>query len=1112
MQLPATILKWLQNLLKLIIPASPADKQASQPGEAIQIVQKLPRKPDPPTPALPPYTGLKSYLIDRRDWLRHHPYLAGFCVLVISVIFVGEAQTTPWWVSLYQWANLWWTRLWQNSPLGVSLVIIALVLFLLGLDWLRQLDDWVRRLWQWAKAHPQISTTLAVILLVIVFYIVSNANTWAFTSVEVWSEKELGLTGEEIAVEFRGNLNAIGTTSFEALTLSAPNPPAAVTNAKSAVKPLSLADCPQIMLGPKSFVALSNRPPIALPRLSRAQADNGTAGQISLGTALGKFDLPLSGLLRLIFSYTAPNYRELSAQIVPASRTSEPGAIRVIVTALDGNRWTVEGARDNLPQLVNFLAHRIALDWKAARTGQATDQVESADLALTLGNQTFAAADFKAALAYYHLAESFRPDSAMTEVMLGLTQYRLSLAAASKEEVNALQDKTRHSFNQVATLEPNNADLYPYLACVSQALDGNQDLAQQKIEAFNVSLSPNNPDAKQERVIALDKKPLLGPGRRLSVLLRDADFDLYYISDKTAPFALNLPYAGPFDQVKFQALTAEAPRQVFAVANGAYYLTPDGLVNFLRTGDPLQVIPVIDTRNLQFTLAPSGKLALSAERSTAPDLTPNNTGGIRQLFAEGELLFLVDRFGRILRLRVLETGTGGLDVSLEAFTPADARQIFLDTNALYVLKEDGTLWRISDPRQSDLQTARQLVTDTDNREITAREGSVYILRANGNIWRYLDSEGKEGDLLKRIDGGVETSQIFIAAQGLFVLKNNGAVWLIRNPQNPAQSDIQQLAMPAANRVNINVTGPNLIALERDEKNGVVVNFYQIPAENAAVNVVQQMVQAPPPEPPTVIPTSTPTPAPPMPTPTVTPTDTPTATPPPTALPTLPAVAATPTPAAPQKINQRPIDNADEVLAAVGADPSAWFWLDRTEVTNRQYQACMDAGVCAENATSYADLFYRADHPVVGVNWPQAQKYCEWVGGSLPTVSQWRAAASPDGRVYPWGDAGPSCQVAVISDACDAETPGTRPVGSKPSGASPFGALDMIGNVWEWTATMGDKNDARLTLGGAWSNPDGTPQGGFDAFNPANAVSQGEKQQTNNLGFRCARVYTPTTAQ
>jgi formylglycine-generating enzyme required for sulfatase activity len=144
--------------------------------------------------------------------------------------------------------------------------------------------------------------------------------------------------------------------------------------------------------------------------------------------------------------------------------------------------------------------------------------------------------------------------------------------------------------------------------------------------------------------------------------------------------------------------------------------------------------------------------------------------------------------------------------------------------------------------------------------------------------------------------------------------------------------------------------------------------------------------------------------------------------------------------------------------------------------------------------------------VVGVDWAQAQDYCQWVGGNLPTVSQWRAAASPDGRVYPWGDTGPTCEVAVINDACDTEEPGTRPVGSKPEGASPFGVLDLVGNVWEWTTTLGNKDDARVTLGGSWSNPDRTPQGGFEAFNPANTLSQDEPLQASNLGFRCVRVY------
>ena len=1116
-QLFATVIRWIQNLLNFIVPSDVANKPGESSDTSILVVHKLPRKAGTATNEAAPRLDrfFISFLADRWDWLRRHIWLVGSCVIIISVIFYGEAQPTPWWSSLFQQVNLWWTQLWQDHPLGISLIGIALLLFLFGLDWLRQLDNWLLRLWQWAKGHPQISTTIGVILLVIIFYIISNANTWAFTSVEVWSEQELGLKSEEIAVQFRGNLNAIGTTSVEVLTLSAPSPPAAVTKAKSTLRPLSLEDCPQIMIGPKSFVALGGRSPISLPRLSRAQADNGTAGQISLGTTLGKFDLPLSGLVRLIFSVTAPNYRELSAQIVPASRTSEAGAIRLIVTALDGSRWTVEGSRDNLPQLINFLAQRIALDWKAERTGQATDQVESADLALTLGNQAFAAGDYKAALAYYRLAETFRPDSASIEVMLGLTQLQMSKTATTDADAQIWRDKTARAFNQATALDPNNADLFPYLACFYQQL-GQAEPARQKIEAFNATLGPDSPDAKQERITELDKKPAQGPGRRLSVFQHETGFDLYYISDDSARFTLNLPYEGLFAQtgLTFEAVTAgEAPRQMFAVTNGAYYLTSDGLVNFFRAGRPPQIIPVIDSNSLQFSTSPTGKFALNAERNEDPTLTTNNTGGIRQLFAEGELLFLLDRFGRILRLRVVETGTGGLDVSLEAVAQADARQIFLDANALYLLKEDGTIWRISDPRTGDLQAARQLITDTDNHEITASNGVIYILRANGNIWRYLDGEGKEGDLIKRIDGGVETSQIFIAPDGLFVLKNNGVVWLIRNPQNPAPSDIQQLTLPAANRVAINVTGSNLIALERGETGGPVIKIYQKPAQGNAANIAQQVVQAEAPAGPlpTLIPTSTPTPLPP-PMPTETPVPLPTAADTPTPL---PADIITPTTEITTTLvvsQTRPADGMVEVLVTNSQVPTDSFWLDRTEVTNKQYLECVTAGACTENATGYADLFYLDDHPVVGVNWQQAQKYCAWAGGSLPTVSQWRAAVSPDGRIYPWGDAGPSCQVAVINDACDAEEPGTRPVGSKPAGASPFGALDLVGSVWEWTATVGDKNDARLTLGGAWSNPDGTPQGGFDAFNPANAVSQGEGLQANNLGFRCTQAHTPASAQ
>ena len=640
LNLLSTIFRWLQSLLGIRPERDTATEAEAKKRPAIHVVQRLTKKA---RTSLEEETPLewgrftKSFLIDRWQWLRSHPLTVAFFVILIGAITFSErGEATPWWVKFIETVRVWAVQAWQDYPVSISLAGIVLVLFLFGLGWFRQLDNWLLRLWQWAKSTPQIATPLAVILLILIFYILSNANTWSFTSVEVWSEEDL--KAEQIAVQFRGNLNAIGTSPLDALTLSAPSPPAAVTNAKSTLQLLSLDHCPQIMSGPKSFAALGGRSPVSLPRLSRAKAETGTAGQISLGTTLGNFSLPLQGLLRLVFSYTAFNYRELSAQIVPATRSSETGAIRIIVSALDGSRWTVEGPRQNLPQLINYLVHRIALDWKAEQTKQPTDQVDSADLALTLGNQAYAAGDFNAAQAYYRLAEQFRTDSATIEVMLGLTQLQLSTTVTPTE-------KALRFFNQAINLEPNNADLYPYLACLHQQF-GNAELAKQYIDNFNATLGPDSPDAKQERITELDKKPLLGPGRRLSVFIpeSEAGFNLYYISDDAAYFALDLPNDDALNSIKldFQTLTAgEAPRQVFAVEDGAYYLTPDGLVNFFRPGPPSQAIPVINADNLQFTHTSDGELILGGERPEDPDLTYNNTGGIRQIFAGDDLLFLV---------------------------------------------------------------------------------------------------------------------------------------------------------------------------------------------------------------------------------------------------------------------------------------------------------------------------------------------------------------------------------------------------------------------------------------------------------------------------------------
>ncbi len=191
-----------------------------------------------------------------------------------------------------------------------------------------------------------------------------------------------------------------------------------------------------------------------------------------------------------------------------------------------------------------------------------------------------------------------------------------------------------------------------------------------------------------------------------------------------------------------------------------------------------------------------------------------------------------------------------------------------------------------------------------------------------------------------------------------------------------------------------------------------------------------------------------------------------------------------------------------------------FYIDKYEVSNKNYNTCFKAKVCKRPEFYGVKELNSAMQPVVGVSFDDATAYCKWLGKRLPTEEEWeKAARGPNGNIYPWGNNLITCDKAVYGGSwgkdCikDNKFKYTKSVDSNSKFKSYYGVYNMVGNAWEWV-----DSDYKVRY---FNKPDTanvrykTIKGGCFGSSSKYVVAYSRRwersyQRTIGTGFRCAK--------
>ncbi|NIO71426.1 MAG: hypothetical protein GTN71_20940, partial [Anaerolineae bacterium] len=508
----------------------------------------------------------------RLRWLWGHPW-----VIVVAIgLAIAIVAAEKWLILAWQWLvsqiRLHWPNL-ASHP--VALVGVGMVLFYLffGLQWLHYIDDFVRWVLRGIKGHPRSSAFAGSILVLIGLWLANQHGTWVVLpfkvgQIEAQSLKD-ELNAEKVAIHLIAELNQVGVGNpIPVLILWELQEPRTSSGSVTSLRPDLpqeewLTECDVVLQGPGGFIPSQRIP---LPRvLTGSQGSRLDLGNLSIGT----ISIPSQIFTQFILKILPTGYREFNGQI-----NESDGELEISVSSRNPpHAWYVAGPSDTFPEMMEYLALRMALDLnpEVIKSSGLDTSPSDRDLALAMGNQAFRQQRYQRARAFFELADRFAPLHEKVDAMRGLTYYHLALEqpcdapSCFNDALQAMEAAVREDPNGDSSL------LRPYLACLYHKA-GLEDQARDECDRFTQYLSRLESRDRDARVEALKQLPLRGPGRHLmvaggDVLFVDEAGDIKRVVGQTGEVTTTLKLSG------------KNPRQIGTYEDSnLLFITPDGAV------------------------------------------------------------------------------------------------------------------------------------------------------------------------------------------------------------------------------------------------------------------------------------------------------------------------------------------------------------------------------------------------------------------------------------------------------------------------------------------------------------------------------------------------------